>query len=187
MNILDQEDLVKGLPDDQLLRLAKMPEGPIPQYMYVSEVQRRTDMRKRFAANEPQQNMSVADQVVQEGIGAVQPTMMASSGGRTPFTAKDSNGGWIGVPQMANRLRRNLRLNLFGLLEQIDPTTEAEFVNYNRGLDVGIGLPIFESYRQEDLGPVPASMAESNRAALANLGDVISRDQTTRFDLPPDA
>jgi hypothetical protein len=32
-----------------------------------------------------------------------------------------------------------------------------------------------------------ASMAESNRAALANLGDVISRDQTTRFDLPPDA
>ena len=186
MNILDQEDLVKGLPDDELLRLAKMPEGPIPQYMYVSEVQRRSDMRKRFAANQPQQNMSVADQVVQEGIGSVQPTMMAE-GGRTPFTAKYANGGGIGVPQMANRFRRNLRLNRFGLPEQIDPTTEAEFVDYNRGLDVGIGLPIFESYRQEDLGPVPPSMAESNRAALANLGDVILRDQTTRFDLPPDA
>jgi hypothetical protein len=100
MNILDQEDLVKGLPDDQLLRLAKMPEGPIPQYMYVSEVQRRTDMRKRFAANEPQQNMSVADQVVQEGIGAVQPTMMASSGGRTPFTAKYFNGGPTNLGQL---------------------------------------------------------------------------------------
>jgi len=95
MNILEQEDLVKGLPDNQLLRLAKMPEGPIPQYMYVSEVQRRTDMRKRFAANQPQQNMSVADQVVQEGIGSVQPTMMAE-GGRTPFTAKYSNGGFTG-------------------------------------------------------------------------------------------
>ena len=80
MNILDQEDLVKGLPDDELLRLAKMPEGPIPQYMYVSEVQRRSDMRKRFAANQPQQNMSVADQVVQEGIGSVQPTIMAEGG-----------------------------------------------------------------------------------------------------------
>ena len=100
MNILDQEDLVKGLPDDQLLRLAKMPEGPIPQYMYVSEVQRRTDMRKRFAANEPQQNMSVAEQVVQEGIGAVQPTMMASSGGRTPFTAKYFNGGPTNLGQL---------------------------------------------------------------------------------------
>ena len=187
MNIIEQEDIIKGLPDDALQREARMPSGQVPQFLVVSEIQRRTDMRKRFDANQPQQNMSVAEQVVQEGIGAVQPTMMASSGGRTPFTAKYSNGGGIGFPQMAGRLRRNLRLNRFGLPEQIDPTTEAEFVDYNRGLDVGIGLPIFESYRQEDLGPVPPSMAESNRAALANLGDVISRDQTTRFDLPPDA
>jgi len=187
MNIIEQEDIIKGLPDDALQREARMPSGQVPQFLVVSEIQRRTDMRKRFDANQPQQNMSVAEQVVQEGIGAVQPTMMASSGGRTPFTAKYANGGGIGFPQMAGRLRRNLRLNRFGLPEQIDPTTEAEFVDYNRGLDVGIGLPIFESYRQEDLGPVPPSMAESNRAALANLGDVISRDQTTRFDLPPEA
>lgn len=186
MNIIEQEDIIKGLPDDALQREARMPSGQVPQFLVVSEIQRRTDMRKRFEANQPQQNMSVAEQVVQEGIGAVQPTMMAE-GGRTPFTAKYSNGGGIGFPQMAGRLRRNLRLNRFGLPEQIDPTTEAEFVDYNRGLDVGIGLPIFESYRQEDLGPVPPSMAESNRAALANLGDVISRDQTTRFDLSPEA
>jgi hypothetical protein len=186
MNIIEQEDIIKGLPDDALQREARMPSGQVPQFLVVSEIQRRTDMRKRFEANQPQQNMSVAEQVVQEGIGAVQPTMMAE-GGRTPFTAKYSNGGGIGFPQMAGRLRRNLRLNRFGLPEQIDPTTEAEFVDYNRGLDVGIGLPIFESYRQEDLGPVPPSMAESNRAALANLGDVMSRDQTTRFDLSPEA
>jgi len=100
MNIIEQEDIIKGLPDDALQREARMPSGQVPQFLVVSEIQRRTDMRKRFDANQPQQNMSVAEQVVQEGIGAVQPTMMASSGGRTPFTAKYFNGGPTNLGQL---------------------------------------------------------------------------------------
>ena len=100
MNIIEQEDVIKGLPDDALQREAAMPSGQVPQFLVVSEIQRRTDMRKRFEANQPQQNMSVAEQVVQEGIGAVQPTMMASSGGRTPFTAKYFNGGPTNLGQL---------------------------------------------------------------------------------------
>ena len=172
MNIIEQEDIIKGLPDDALQREARMPSGQVPQFLVVSEIQRRTDMRKRFEANQPQQNMSVADQVVQEGIGAVQPTMMAE-GGRTPFTEKYANGGGVvgtQFPLIADTLIRNLTLDPYGNPVNIDPSTDAEFIPYNYGRDVGIGIPIYQSYRQKDLGPVPPSMAEGNRAALENIG-----------------
>tara|TARA_R100001443_G_scaffold60626_1_gene70957 strand:+ start:17193 stop:18971 length:1779 start_codon:yes stop_codon:yes gene_type:complete len=176
MNIIEQEDIIKGLPDDALQREARMPSGQVPQFLVVSEIQRRTDMRKRFEANQPQQNMSVAEQVVQEGIGAVQPTMMASSGGRTPFTAKYANGGisGSGLPQIGSNFVRNLTLDPYGNPVNIDPSTEAEFILRNRGYDVGpLGIPIYESTRDNERS--------------ANIRDLISRDQTTRFDLPLDA
>jgi hypothetical protein len=175
MNIIEQEDIIKGLPDDALQREARMPSGQVPQFLVVSEIQRRTDMRKRFEANQPQQNMSVAEQVVQEGIGAVQPTMMAE-GGRTPFTAKYANGGisGIGLPQIGSNFVRNMTLDPYGNPVNIDPSTDAEFIRRNRGYDVGpLGIPIYEATRDNERS--------------ANIRDLISRDQTTRFDLPSDA
>ena len=47
MNILQQEDIIKGLPDQALQEEAKKPSGQVPQFLVVSEIQRRTDMRKK--------------------------------------------------------------------------------------------------------------------------------------------
>ena len=47
MNILQMEDTIKGLPDEVLMQEAEQPTGQVPQYLVISEVQRRTDMRKR--------------------------------------------------------------------------------------------------------------------------------------------
>ena len=33
MNILEQEDMVKGLPDQVLIQQAQMPTGEIPQFL----------------------------------------------------------------------------------------------------------------------------------------------------------
>ena len=41
MNILEAEDVVKGLPDQVLFQYAQNPPPQIPQYLAVSEVQRR--------------------------------------------------------------------------------------------------------------------------------------------------
>lgn len=73
MNIIEAEDMVKGLPDQVLFQEAQFPSGRIPQFLAVSEVQRRQDMRQRFQAQQQGQQPTVKDQILQGGIGAVAP------------------------------------------------------------------------------------------------------------------
>lgn len=75
MNILQQEDIIKGLPDDALMQEAQAPSGQVPQFLVVSEIQRRSDMRKRYQEQQQPQG-TVAEQIVgqaQQGIAAMQP------------------------------------------------------------------------------------------------------------------
>jgi hypothetical protein len=80
MNILQQEDLIKGTPDDLLVQEAQNPSGAVPQFLVISEIQRRKDMRQRFEAEEEQPQQTVAEQIVSEavppqGIAALSPQM----------------------------------------------------------------------------------------------------------------
>ena len=47
MNILEKEDLITGLPDNVLQQQMQAPTGELPQFLLISEIQRRTDMRKK--------------------------------------------------------------------------------------------------------------------------------------------
>lgn len=83
MNILEIEDMVKGLPDQALQKEARQPTGQVPQFLVVSEIQRRGDMRQRFQKRQENQG-TVKDQILQQGIaamGAPQPEMQALAGG----------------------------------------------------------------------------------------------------------
>jgi hypothetical protein len=85
MNILEIEDIIKGLPDQSLIQEAQAPSGQMPQFLVVSEIQRRADMRKRF--QNQQQEMpqgTIADQIVQSGI--------ASMGNRQPIQSMPPQG-----------------------------------------------------------------------------------------------
>lgn len=75
MNILQVEDMIKGLPDDRLMMEAQSPSGNIPQFLTISEIQRRSDMRERFKNQQQQDNGTVADQVKQKGIAALPQQM----------------------------------------------------------------------------------------------------------------
>jgi hypothetical protein len=90
MNILEVEDQIKGLPDQVLIQEASQPSGRMPQFLVVSELQRRNDMRK--AAQKPP-TRTVTENVVQEGIASLmpQPSMQAqmqpSPQGQMPMQA----------------------------------------------------------------------------------------------------
>lgn len=71
MNIIEMEDMVKGLPDQLLMQEAQAPSGRIPQFLALSEVQRRKEMRDRFQQQAPQ--ATVKDQILQSGIAAALP------------------------------------------------------------------------------------------------------------------
>ena len=77
MNILEQEDIIKGLPDAALMKEASAPSGQVPQFLVVSEIKRRSDMRKRFEKEQEPQG-TVKDQIVMEamGIAPMMPSAM---------------------------------------------------------------------------------------------------------------
>ena len=87
MNIFEQEDLIKGLPDEALMKEAQQPSGQVPQYLVVSEIQRRQDMRKRFSQqNQEQPQGTVKDQIL-SGIAAMgqpDPMMQSAMGMQQP-------------------------------------------------------------------------------------------------------
>jgi len=74
MNILQMEDQVKGIPDQQLMQAAQNPDGQIPQFLLVSEVQRRGDMRKRYQQDQAKMpEGTITDKIMNEGIMGLQP------------------------------------------------------------------------------------------------------------------
>jgi len=102
MNILEQEDIVKGMPDEVLIAQSQNPTGGIPQFLLVSEIQRREKMRANYQGDQQQMPMpTVTEQVVQQGIASLnpdpdplmntamgipqQPMMTAAGGGMMPY------------------------------------------------------------------------------------------------------
>jgi hypothetical protein len=72
MNILEIEDIIKGLPDQSLMQEAQAPSGQMPQFLVVSEIQRRADMRKRFQNQQKEMPQgTIAQQIVQGGIASM--------------------------------------------------------------------------------------------------------------------
>ncbi len=88
-NLIQLEDDVKGLPDQALQQLAKAPNPQVPQFLVISEIQRRGDMRKRFEARQQQQPQgTVAQQIVNpqpQGIASMMPQQGMPQGGPMPM------------------------------------------------------------------------------------------------------
>ena len=84
MNILQTEDLIKGLPDQRLLQEAQSPSGDMPQFLLISEVQRRTDMRKRFANQQDQPEGTIAEQILNEGMMGTMPQQINPQNAQPP-------------------------------------------------------------------------------------------------------
>ena len=73
MNILEQEDQLKGMPDSMLLMEMEQPSGMYPPFLVASEQQRRNTMRENYAASEEQPTMTVVEQEYQKGLASAMP------------------------------------------------------------------------------------------------------------------
>ncbi len=105
MNIIEQEDIVKGLPDAALQMEMQMPSGQVPEFLVLSEIQRRSDMRQRYSAQQPMPTSTVKDQVMAEGLAAMMPISSvpaASNPLSPPLPLGDAQQGLAGAEvQMA--------------------------------------------------------------------------------------
>ena len=99
-NILEQEDYIKGLADSELQRLAQQPDGQIPEFLTLSEINRRTEMRKKYEATEqPKKRPSIASNIMAEGLASVSP-QRSSAPPALPTPALPVGGGTHGLGGM---------------------------------------------------------------------------------------
>ena len=98
-NILEQEDYIKGLPDSELQRMVAQPSGDIPDFLPLSEINRRTEMRKKYEATEQPQMRSIASNIMAEGLASVSP-QRSSAPPALPTPALPVGGGTQGLGGM---------------------------------------------------------------------------------------
>ena len=77
MNILEIQDALKSMSNEQLIREIRMPSGSAPPFLVASEMDRRQNMRQRFAERQPQSTV-IDDLTMQmnRGIGGMMPQPM---------------------------------------------------------------------------------------------------------------
>lgn len=61
MNILRQQDILKGVPDNGLMQEMRNPTGSVPQFLVMTELQRRKTMRDEFTARQDEPTTVVQD------------------------------------------------------------------------------------------------------------------------------
>jgi hypothetical protein len=144
MNILEEEDFVKGLPDSALMEEAQRPTGTLKQFVVMSEIQRRSKMRKEHEAQLAQGPQStVKDQIVGEAMqggimGAMPPQMamapqmaqrmpnMPPQGIQQAMPPQMMSGG--GIARMANGGGTGPRALIENVLAQNPDATMMDFL-----------------------------------------------------------
>jgi len=118
-NLIKLSNDLEYVPKDQLIQMSQNPDNNYPSYLVLAEIQRRTQNEKAYAAQQPQPETTVAEEVVQEyasspsGLGAMaqtpsanpstlgaegnmappSPMQMMASGGRTGYLQGGGTGG----------------------------------------------------------------------------------------------
>ena len=86
-NLIKLSNDLEYVPKEQLIEMSQNPNNNYPSYLVLAEIQRRTQMEKMYAAQQPQPETTVAEELVQEyasspqGLGA-----MAQTPGANPST-----------------------------------------------------------------------------------------------------
>lgn len=75
MNLIEQQSLLRGMPDDALKQAIQTQAGSIPPYLVLTEVQRRKTARDRFSAMDA--NQKAANTVAEELMGGSLPPQSA--------------------------------------------------------------------------------------------------------------
>lgn len=95
MNIAQLSSMLQNLNDQQLQMEMKNPQAGVPQYLILSEMQRRQKMRADAAPKEPAPRTTVAQDITQ-GVAGLPD--MASGGDAPGGVASFAGGGSVGFP-----------------------------------------------------------------------------------------
>ena len=98
MNLVDLATELEYVPKEQLAQMSQDPSSRYPQYLVLSEIQRRTANEKAYAAAKPKPTTTVAEEVVSEFIQpqGLQAGMPSESAPTDAFSSES-----MGIPASA--------------------------------------------------------------------------------------
>jgi hypothetical protein len=76
MNIIKLQDMLRGVPDDALIGYVQNPQGQVPSYLALSELQRRKDTRAKYESEQAPES-SVAEDITQQAKPPAPQAMLA--------------------------------------------------------------------------------------------------------------
>lgn len=115
MNILKIQDTLKNLSDEQLAQEMRLPSGSAPQYLVMTEMQRRQKMRAEFSGQEPPKTT-----MAEEMSGEAPPQPPARPEGGAPQEANAQ--GIMGLPDQT-MAGGAMRAMISGQPQQVDDMT----------------------------------------------------------------
>ena len=78
MNIIKIQDMLRGVPDNALINYVKNPQGEVPSYLALSELQRRKDTRAKYQAEQAPESSVAEDLAAPAPAPQAQPQGVAS-------------------------------------------------------------------------------------------------------------
>ena len=137
MNIIQIEDNLKSIPDQRLQDEMVTPSGMFPQYLVMSEINRRSKMREdyqgRMAANE---KTPPRPSIREEMIMSMQPVSRGGIEDMTPLNSISQESSISPISQQPVRMSEGRTVDPFSLYgfeyREDDPETEENEAGYFR-------------------------------------------------------
>ena len=146
MNVLQIQDNLKNFSEDQLIREMQQPSGSAPQFLVLSELNRRRRVKGDLEARQAQQQPTVAEEVV-ASAGVPQSQMMGMPEAMAPQSAVSDGVGTSapmkmasgGLVQFGNDIRNSMSEQIDPYLEEVENEAEAKFnIDLDQGMQGGI-------------------------------------------------
>ena len=120
MNILDQQDKLKGLSEQQLVSEMQMPTGQMPQFLVLSEITRRKGLRDEMAAREQRGPQSTVAEEAVAAAGMPQQGLGRMAAAMAPKSDVVGNTGIASLPQAPQAMAEGGRVG--GQTYDVPPT-----------------------------------------------------------------
>jgi len=134
MNLLQVQDDLKNFSQDQLVKEMQQPSGTTPQFLVLSELNRRKRVKGDFEARQAQNQPTVAEEAVasagvpQSGMmgmpEAMAPQSAVSEGVGTSAPMKMASGG---LAQFGNEIRNSMGQEIDPYLDGVQQEAESKF------------------------------------------------------------
>ena len=165
-NLIQQANDLEYVPKDQLIQMSQNPDNNYPSYLVLAEIQRRTQNEKAYAAQQPQPETTVSEELVQEFAGqqGLQGAMAQSPGPQNAFPPSDMSNMAPPSPQMGMPSQQMMS---GGLTEY----AEGGITGYQTGGGLGLGS---DSLSQTFINPMQTNNDDIPEDVLEEVESIAS-------------